>query len=356
MIIEAPQEVWLKAILPSGSTIKQAINILNENSQKIVLVIDESKKLIGTISDGDIRRGLLRNLNLSDTVNEIISRNSIVTTFGVSLKNIFDLMCKNKIQQVPIIDENQNIVGLYIWDSETNPKVRKNLFVVMAGGRGTRLLPQTQNYPKPMLDVTGKPMLEHIILRAKKEGFFKFIIAVHYLGNIIEEYFGDGERFDIQIEYLKEDSPLGTAGALSLLNTQPDLPFVVTNGDVLSDIRYGELLDFHIENQATATMAVKIHEWQNPYGVVLTDGIDVIGYQEKPILLSKINAGVYVLSPTALSSLVHNTPIDMPNLLEKIQSSNERVVAYSIHEDWADIGLPNELLKANSKKTKESGN
>jgi dTDP-glucose pyrophosphorylase len=356
VIISAPQEVWLKTILPSGSTIKQAINALNENSQKIVLVIDESKRLIGTISDGDIRRGLLRNLNLSDTVNEIISRNSIVTTLGKDLNDIIDLMTINKIQQVPIIDNNENIVGLYIWENETNSNVRKNLFVVMAGGKGTRLLPQTQNYPKPMLEVSGKPMLEHIILRAKKEGFFKFVIAVHYFGNIIEEYFGDGKRFDIQIEYLKEESPLGTAGALSLLNPQPDLPFVLTNGDVLSDIRYGELLDFHIENQAAATMAVKIHEWQNPYGVVLTNGIDVIGYQEKPISLSKINAGVYVLSPNVLSSLVHNTPIDMPNLLENIQANCERVVAYSIHEDWADIGLPSEFLRANSRNTKDAGN
>ncbi len=356
LIIEASQEVWTKAILPLGSTIKQAINLLNVNSQKLVLVVDEFEKLIGTISDGDIRRGLLRNLDLSDPVIQIINENSVVTTFEVARKDVLDLMSLNKIHQVPIINENRKIVGLYILEDKNYSNKRNNLFVVMAGGRGTRLLPQTSNSPKPMLEVSGKPMLEHIILRAKKEGFFKFVIAVHYLGNVIENYFGDGTKLDVQISYLREEMPLGTAGALSLLDPIPDFPFVITNGDVLTDIRYGELLDFHVENNATATMAVKIHEWQNPYGVVLTNGIDVIEYQEKPVQLNKINAGVYVLSPKALNNLVHNTPIDMPNLLENIKSANEKLIAYSIHEDWVDIGLPNELLKANSKKAKDAGN
>ena len=355
MIIEAPYEAWIKVILSSDATIEDAIKVLNDSGQKIVVVVDALMKLVGTVSDGDIRRGLLRNQSLHNSLDEVINRNPIVTKFGVKHENILNLMDSRKIQQVPIIDENRKMVGLYIWENTHNLRRRDNSFVIMAGGKGTRLLPQTQNFPKPLLEVSGKPMLEHIILRAKKEGFFKFIISVHYLGTMIEDYFGNGEKLDIEIEYLREELPLGTAGALSLLDPHPDQPIVVTNGDVISDIRYGEMLDFHVENHAVATMAVKLYEWQNPFGVVQTNGINVIGYQEKPILFSKINAGVYILSPHAIKNMARNNPIDMPNLFENLQSENERVIAYSIHEEWADIGLPNELLKANSKNTIDTG-
>jgi NDP-sugar pyrophosphorylase family protein len=165
--------------------------------------------------------------------------------------------------------------------------------VIMAGGKGTRLHPLTDNCPKPMLRITGKPILEHIIERAKIEGFSHFVLAINYLGNMIEEYFGNGHALGVNIDYLREEKPLGTAGALSLLNPRPDIAFVVTNGDVLTDIRYGEVLDFHLQHHAKATMAVRIHEWQNPFGVVKTQGIEIIGYEEKPLSRSHINAGVY---------------------------------------------------------------
>ena len=218
--------------------------------------------------------------------------------------------------------------------------------VIMAGGKGPRLHPQTKNCPKPLLPVAGKPILEHIIESAKVEGFSHFILAIHHLGHMIEEYFGDGETFGVRIEYLREESPLGTAGALALLNPLPKIPFIVTNGDVLTDIHYGELLDFHIQHSAKATMAVRVHEWQNPFGVVETQGIEITGYEEKPISRSYINAGVYVIEPSVISSITKSAPIDMPTLFKSIQEQKMRAVAYPIHERWLDVGRPEDLLNA----------
>jgi len=223
------------------------------------------------------------------------------------------------------------------------PAVRPNLMVIMAGGLGTRLRPQTESMPKPLLPVAGKPMLEHIIARARLQGFSHFTLAVHYLGHLIEDYFGNGERLQVQIDYLREQSALGTAGALSLLDPHPPAPFVVTNCDVITDIDYGALLDFHIRQGATATMAVRLHEWQHPFGVVQTNGVDIVGFEEKPIARSHINAGVYVLSAEALSVLHQNTACDMPVLFERLQAQAKRTVAFPMHEPWLDVGRPEDL-------------
>ena len=191
-------------------------------------------------------------------------------------------------------------------------------------------------------------MLEHIIDRAKLEGFNHFVLAIHYLGHMIEEHFGNGERLGVQIDYLREETPLGTAGALGLLNQLPNAPFVVTNGDVITDIHYGELLDFHTRHAATATMAVRLHEWQHPFGVVQTQGIEIVGFEEKPIALSHINAGVYTLDPTALSVLTVDAHCDMPTLFERLQAKAKRTVAYPMHEPWLDVGRPADLQLADS--------
>jgi len=211
---------------------------------------------------------------------------------------------------------------------------------------GTRLRPHTDNCPKPMLPVSGKPMLEHIIERAKLEGFSRFVLAIHYLGHIIEKYFGNGDSLNVKIDYLRERTPLGTAGALGLLDPFPDLPFVVTNGDVLSEIHYGELLDFHLHHHADATMGVRIHEWQHPFGVVQTNGVNIIGFEEKPIHRSHINAGVYALDPHVLSFLEPDTNCDMPTLFERLQLKAGCTVAYPIHEQWLDVGRPDDLTEA----------
>ena len=342
------EDIWRQAILPIHSTIHDAIINLDKVAIKIVLVVNEKGKLEGTISDGDIRRGLLRGLNLSSPIESIVYRTPMVVSLDMVRETVRQLMVVNKIQQIPVVDELNNVVGLHLWDEVAIPPLRDNLMVIMAGGKGTRLLPHTENCPKPMLTVSGKPMLEHIIERAKQEGFSHFVLAINYLGHVIEEYFGDGNRLQVRIDYLKEQSPLGTAGALGLLSPRPTLPFAVTNGDVITDIHYGELLDFHSRHNAVATMAVRVHEWQHPFGVVQTNGIDIIGFEEKPVHRSHINAGVYVLEPEALRFLERDIRCDMPTLFERIQAKAMRTAAYPIHEPWLDVGRPDDLNLANT--------
>jgi dTDP-glucose pyrophosphorylase len=348
--VSVAETIWREAILTQGASIKDAITRLNNTGLQIVLVVDGSNTLLGTITDGDIRRGLLKGLTLDDAIEGIMRSNSLVVPPEVARDMVLQLMKANRLHQLPIVDTSRRVLGLHLWDEIAIPSF-PNAMVIMAGGLGTRLRPHTESCPKPMLPVAGKPMLEYIIERAKLEGFTHFIIAVQYLGHIIEDYFGDGERFGVRIEYLRETTPLGTAGALSLMNTVPELPFVVTNGDVLSDIRYGELLDFHARHAAVATMAVRLHEWQHPFGVVQTEGVDIVGFEEKPIARTHINAGIYVLSPEALDAMVANVRCDMPTLFEQLQTEGKRTVAYPMHEPWLDVGRPDDLNRANAENS-----
>lgn len=342
------EEVWQRAILPARSTIEQAIRNLDQVAIKIVLVVNEKGGLEGTISDGDIRRGLLKGLDLDSPIASVLHRNALVVPPEMGRDMVMKLMAANKIQQIPVVDEQHHVVGLHLWDEITTIPTRSNLMVIMAGGMGTRLRPHTENCPKPLLPVAGKPMLEHIIVRAKLEGFSRFVLAIHYLGHMIEDYFGNGERLGVQIDYLREQSPLGTAGALGLLNPRPEAAFVVTNGDVITDIRYGELLDFHIRHDADATMAVRVHEWQHPFGVVQTKGVEIVGFEEKPVARSHINAGVYAFKPDTLSVLSAEAHCDMPTLFELLQAKAKRTVAYPMHEPWLDVGRSDDLHSANS--------
>lgn len=311
-------------------------------------MVNAAGELEGTISDGDIRRGLLKGLGLTSPITNVIHRNPLVVPPDMGREMVKQLMVANKIQQIPAVDERNHVVGMHLWDEIATAPVRSNLMVIMAGGRGTRLRPHTENCPKPLLLVAGKPMLENIIEHAKVEGFSHFVLAIHYLGQMIEDHFGHGDRLGVQIDYLREQSPLGTAGALGLLNPRPDAAFVVTNGDVITDIRYGELLDFHIRNDAAATMAVRVHEWQHPFGVVHTQGVEIVGFEEKPVARSHINAGVYALNPDALGALGVNAYCDMPTLFERLQAKAKRTVVYPMHEPWLDVGRPDDLNRANA--------
>ena len=344
----SPEQRWRQAILPATATIGQAIRNLDQVAIKIVLVATDTDVLEGTISDGDIRRGLLKGLDLNSPISSVIHRNALVVPSELDRELVKQLMVANKIQQIPIVDKSHHVVGLHLWDEITTPPVRPNLMVIMAGGMGTRLRPHTENCPKPLLPVAGKPMLAHIIERAKLQGFSRFVLAVHYLGHMIEEHFGNGERLGVQIDYLREQSPLGTAGALGLLTPRPDAAFVVTNGDVITDIHYGELLDFHLRHHAAATMAVRVHEWQHPFGVVQTEGVEIVGFEEKPVSRTHINAGVYALEPDALNALAADTRCDMPALFERLQAITQRTVAYPMHEPWLDVGRPDDLHLANA--------
>ena len=341
-----PTDSWRKALLNSNATLHQAIGCLENSSLQIVIVVAEDSRLLGTLTDGDIRRGLLRGLEMGSTVESIIHRDPLVVPPQWGRDTVLQLMQANKVHQLPVVDEDRRVVGLHLWDELLVPSKRSNVMVIMAGGRGTRLGEHTLDCPKPLLPIGGKPMLEHIIERAKAEGFEHFVLAIHYLGHMIENYFGDGSKLQIKIEYLRENTPLGTVGALGLLHERPKEPFLVTNGDVLTDIRYAELLDFHIRHNATATMAVRLHEWQHPFGVVKTNGLDIIGFEEKPVSRSHINAGIYVLEPTVLDLVDSNEHCDMPTLFARVNDKPARAIVYPMHEPWLDVGRPADLEKA----------
>lgn len=337
---------WRKSLLPSSATIQQAIRCLDESGLQIALVVTGDERLVGTLTDGDIRRGLLRGLELGSAIDSIVHRDPLVVPPQWGRDTVLQLMQANKIHQLPVVDELRRVVGLHLWDELMTPDKRPNMMVIMAGGRGTRLLPHTENCPKPLLPVGDKPMLEHIIERARAEGFVHFVIAVHYLGHMIESHFEDGSRWHVRIDYLREKAPLGTAGALGLLEGRPQQPFVVTNGDVLTDIRYGELLDFHTRHRASGTMAVRLHEWEHPFGVVKIKGVDIVGFEEKPVSRSHINAGIYVLDPPALDAIAPGEHCDMPTLFARLQEQSRRTIVYPMHEPWLDVGRPDDLARA----------
>lgn len=341
-------DAWRKVLLEKSVSLQRAIRSLEESGMQIVVVVDEGCVLVGTVTDGDIRRGLLRGMDLDSCIDSIVNHDALVIPPQMGREMALQLMQANVIHALPVVDAQRRVVGLFHLNELLVPVRRPNTMVIMAGGRGTRLRPHTENCPKPLLPVGDKPMLQHIIERARSEGFEKFLLAVHYLGNMIEDYFGNGENLGVQISYVREDTPLGTAGALSLMTDVPELPLIVTNGDVLTDIRYGEILEFHCRHNAAATMAVRQHEWQHPYGVVRIKGVDIVRFEEKPITRSHINAGVYVLEPTVLKHLAPGEHCDMPTLFARTKNCDQRTIVYPMHEPWLDVGRPQDLEAARS--------
>jgi dTDP-glucose pyrophosphorylase len=347
-------DLWRDSIVKINTPIKIAIERLNKVGIKIALVLDENFRLLGTISDGDFRRGMLSGLTLEDTVEKIMNKNPRTVNEGTSRLEILKLMNDTKILQIPIVDRNNFVIGLHLWDDISIQAKYSNIMVIMAGGKGSRLHPQTENRPKPMLLVAGIPILEHIIKRARSQGFNHFIIAINYLGQIIEDYFKNGHKFGVKIEYLHEDVPLGTAGALSLLSHKPERAFIVTNGDVITDINYSDFLEYHTVQNAAATVAVHTHEFQIPYGVVQINGLEVESYEEKPIVSSLINAGVYALDPDILDLITEPKFRDMPELLDISRDLKKKVIVYPLHESWIDIGRPIDLEIANKNNSREA--
>ena len=341
-------DLWVKTLLSSDATLREAIVSLNKSGGQIVLVISSDRSLIGTLTDGDIRRGMLRGEGLDSKVTSILKGESLVVSPEMHRDTALQLMKVNAFTAIPVVDESRKVVGVHFLKDLIDTKERSNQMIIMAGGQGIRLRPHTENCPKPLLPVNGKPMLEHIMLRAKEDGFHRFVFATHYLGHMIQDYFGDGSQWQVEIEYLNEETPLGTAGAISLLDNKPTQPVIVTNGDVITDISFGEILDFHTKHQKTlATMAVRLHEMEHPYGVVQIRGIDIIGFEEKPVVRNHINAGVYVLEPEALDFLVPNEHCDMPTLFSRLSDKNARTIVYPIHEPWMDVGRIEDYSLAN---------
>jgi len=334
--------------LTKTSTIKEALKIIDKGAIKIAVVVEDNDKLIGTVSDGDIRRAILNGYTLDDAIENIYFKNPTTIQQGRSREEIINICTIKKIYQIPIVDSEGKVVDIAILDELLKPKIYSNRVVLMVGGLGTRLRPLTENTPKPMLKVGNKPILETIILNFKKYGFINFTLCVSYKAEIIEEYFKDGKDFGVNIEYVHENKRMGTAGALSLIDKDKlKEPFFVMNGDLLTNINFENMMNYHVENNSIATMGVREYDFQVPYGVVNVDGNNILSIQEKPIHRFFVSGGVYVLSSETLDFIPKEEYYDMPTLFEKLIDDKQKSISFPIHEYWLDIGRIDEFEKAN---------
>jgi len=330
-------------ILNPHSTIKDAINALNKGAIKIAIVLDKNDNFLGTISDGDIRRAILKGYSLEDEINNIYNKKAVTASVNTPKEKLISLCVENSIYQIPIIEHNK-LVDIAILDELLKPKEYQNKVVLMVGGLGSRLRPLTDDIPKPLLKVGDKPILETIIENFKKYGFKNFIFCLNYKSDMIKEYFKDGSKFGVNIEYVLENKRMGTAGALSLIQ-KPKEPFFVMNGDLLTNINFESMLEYHIQNNSIATMGVREYDFQVPYGVVNMKDNKIMSIEEKPIHKFFVSGGIYLLDPQVLD-IIPQQFYDMPNLFEELIKQNKNVISFPIQEYWLDIGRIEEYEKA----------
>ena len=336
---------WEKALIKSTASTREALTIIDKAAVQIGLVVDSNNTLLGTVTDGDVRRSILKGLSLDVDIAEVMNKSPMVCNKCIPTVLAQQLMRANQVNQLPVINDSGQIVGLHTLSARRPSRV-PNQLLIMAGGFGRRLMPLTKTLPKPMIKVAGKPMLEHIINKAKTEGFSNFLISVYYLDEKIRDYFGDGKNWGVNIKYLIEPEPLGTGGALTLIDPIPLHDIVVTNGDVISNVPFRKILNYHQDQAAGATMAVYNHEWENPYGVIETNGNQILEIREKPVQKSKINAGVYVINPKLIKKLVAHRALNMTDFFSSMIAQSEKVVAYPLHEKWLDVGRHEDLMEA----------
>ena len=338
---------WRNLLVTPETPILETLQIIDVNARQIALVVDQHERLLGTVTDGDIRRGLLKGRALSDPVSMVMNAYPTVASPYDSRENILALMKIKQLHQIPIVDEDGRIVHVEILDNLLQPVKKNNWVVLMAGGLGTRLRPLTEDCPKPLLKVGNKPLLETILLSFVEQGFHRFYISVKYKAEMIQEYFGNGQSWGVDIRYLHETNSLGTAGALSLLPERPTDSFIVMNGDLLTKVNFEQLLDFHKTYRAQATMCVREYDHQVPYGVVKLDKHRLLGIEEKPVQRFFVNAGIYVLNPEVIEFIPHNQYFDMPSLFDVLVKEKKQTIAFPIREYWLDIGRLADFERAN---------
>jgi len=334
----------LDACLGLDSTIRDAMGRIDESDSKIALVVDEDGSLVDTITDGDVRRALLRGLGPEAPVGEIkrmkggsITETPVTAAVGTRRSALLRLMRKHSVNQVPLVDEHLRVVGLATRKQLTAGEDLPVRAVVMGGGYGTRLGTLTENIPKPMLPVGDRPLLELIVEQLREAGILNIVVTTHYKREVIEDYFGDGSDFGVEMSYIAEDEPLGTAGSLGLLPPSDELVLVI-NGDVLSRIDYRAVVDFHREHRADVTIALRQHELTVPYGVVDVDGVTVTSISEKPVLRNFISAGVYLLAPDVCRTVPRGRTADMPDVIRGVIDDGGTVIGFPVREYWLDIG------------------
>ncbi len=340
---------WTEILLKPSSTLETTIQVLHSGGSRIVLVVDEDRKLLGTVTDGDIRRALIKHLSMDCAVTEVMNNTPFTALTSIQNSEIISKMKNKGLLHMPLVNEEGVLVGLETLQSLTDKKKYENPVFIMAGGFGKRLHPLTKSKPKPLLNVGNRPILETIIRQFIDLGFHNFFISVHYKAEMIKEYFGDGSSWDVRIVYLHEENPLGTAGSLGLLPKDAlELPIIMINGDILTKVNFEHLLDFHCDQEGLATMCIREYDIQIPFGVVDIKGQHVVSIEEKPIQRFFVNAGIYVLDPKLINCIDGDSYLDMPNLLESQINQGKKVSVFPIHEYWLDIGRMEEYEQAHT--------
>lgn len=339
---------WKSTLVAPDTTLRRALETIDDVGCQMALVVDQEQRLLGTLSDGDARRALLRGLTLTDPVSEAMHRTPTVVRSEDDRETRLGLMKRLGLHQLPVVDAERRVVGLEVVDDFLNAPEREEWVVIMAGGLGSRLKELTRETPKPMLNVGSRPILETIIRSFAEQGFRHFYLAVNYKAEQIEAHFGDGSQFGIHVHYLREEQRLGTAGALSLLPSLPQCPFIVTNADLLTKEDYCAMVDHHVAERADATMGVRKYEMQVPFGVVREAEGRISGIEEKPVHRFIVSAGMYVLSPRMLELVPRGAFFDMPSLFESAIRQGLQMRSHHVDGYWLDIGRPADFEQANN--------
>lgn len=325
-------------------SVRQVMECIDQSAKGIALVLDDQRHLIGTVTDGDIRRAILAGMDLELSISELLKQRqpgfasgAITAPLGTDDTTLLHLMTENDVRHIPLVDEDGCVVDISFLTELVKEYELPLRALVMAGGYGSRLRPLTEELPKPMLPVGNKPLLELIVEQLKQAGIRQVNLATHYKGDVISDHFKNGEAFGVDIRYVKEDQPLGTAGALSLLE-EVDEPLLVMNGDILTRVDFRALLTFHREHQADLTVCVRQYEFNVPYGVIDADGVNVKGISEKPVVRQFINAGIYLLNAQVRRLIPNGQHYDIPDLIERLIKEQRTVVCFPIREYWLDIG------------------
>lgn len=340
-------EQWESALIGEKSSLEDAIASLDRAALRIVMVVDSERHLLGVLTDGDVRRALLKHIALTAPITEAMHTSPRTANRDWGRERMLAVMEQHQLLQIPVLDADRRLVGLETLHGLLQKRHKNNPVFLMAGGFGTRLQPLTNACPKPLLKVGNKPILELILENFISAGFHRFFISTHYMPEMIHEHFGDGSQWGVSIRYVHEEQPLGTGGALGLLpHDEVDSPLFVMNGDLLTTLNFQNLLEFHQSHLGVATMCVREYEHQVPYGVIQSEGHRICSMEEKPVHRFFINAGIYLLSQELVKSVPPGIRIDMPTLLQQQITNGQTVNMFPIHEYWLDIGRVEDFQRA----------
>ncbi|MBQ2593655.1 MAG: nucleotidyltransferase family protein [Candidatus Riflebacteria bacterium] len=333
-------------LIKPNTSILDTLKVIDNAAVEIALVIDDNKRLIGTVTDGDIRRGLIKGTKLEEPIDTLMNPSPITAGLNSTDDELLFLMTNRSIKHLPILDKNRRVLRLVLLKDLIKGKKRPNIAIIMAGGLGSRLGTLTQNTPKPLLPVGGKPVIARIAEQLKNHGIEEIYISINYKGSQIKKWFEENPINGAQISYLEEKEFLGTAGALSLLPNKPSNPFIVINGDIISPVNFGSLLEFHQQSHKSMTLCTREFNFQVPYGVLKLNGSQLISIEEKPSQNIFINAGIYVINQELLKYIPEKNRFDMPELINIAIKEGNEIACYPVSDYWLDIGTPQDYIKA----------